>query len=315
MMTEFGFIESLRELFSTLPDNGFEGIGDDCAVYPLECGDALLFTSDTLNENIHFLRSAATPEEIGAKSLMVNLSDVAAMGAQPIATLLAISLPADISEEWAKRFVDGYRRVSAQYGVPLIGGDTTSSSEGIVINVTAIGRTHLSHVKRRSEAQAGDIIFVGGVLGGSAAGLRNILEGKSDTKAAHLHHNPQAQIAEGVWLGERPYVHAMMDLSDGLASDLRHILKASNVGAVVDIENIPTHEDATTEDAVCGGEDYKLLFTVDKESVEEFRTQFSERFGYTPYAVGSIIESEQHEIEWREKGELFYPDWRGFSHF
>ena len=314
-MTEFGFIESLREQFSTLPDNGFEGIGDDCAVYPLECGDALLYTSDTLNENIHFLRDTATPEEIGAKSLMVNLSDVAAMGAQPIATLLAISLPADISEEWTKRFIEGYRRVSVQYGVPLIGGDTTSSSEGIVINITAIGRAHQSHIKRRSAAHAGDIIFVGGVLGGSAAGLRDILAGNTDTEAAHLHHNPQAQIAEGVWLGGRTYVHAMMDLSDGLASDLRHILKASKVGAVVEVENIPTHKDATTEDAVCGGEDYKLLFTVDAKSIEEFRTQFHERFGYTPYAVGHIVESEQHEIEWQEKGEVIHPNWQGFSHF
>lgn len=314
-MTEFGFIESLREQFSTLPDNGFEGIGDDCAIYPLEGGDALLFTSDTLIENIHFLRDAATPEEIGAKSLMVNLSDVAAMGAQPVATLLAISLPANISEEWVKRFIEGYRQVSVQYGVPLIGGDTTSSTEGIVINITAIGRTQQSHIKRRSAAHVGDTIFVGGVLGGSAAGLRNILEGSTDTEATHLHHNPQAQIAEGVWLGKHSCVHAMMDLSDGLASDLRHILKASKVGAVINIEKIPIHKDATIEDAVCGGEDYKLLFTVDEKSTEEFCTQFLERFGYTPYAVGRIIESESYDIEWREGEKVFYPDWQGFSHF
>lgn len=314
-MTEFGFIESLREQFSVLPDNGFEGIGDDCAIYPLEGGDALLFTSDTLIENIHFLRDAATPEEIGAKSLMVNLSDVAAMGAQPVATLLAISLPANISEEWVKRFIEGYRQVSVQYGVPLIGGDTTSSTEGIVINITAIGRTQQSHIKRRSAAHVDDTIFVGGVLGGSAAGLRNILEGSTDTEAAHLHHNPQAQIAEGVWLGKHSCVHAMMDLSDGLASDLRHILKASKVGAVINIEKIPTHKDATIEDAVCGGEDYKLLFTVDEKSVEEFCTQFQERFGYTPYAVGHIIKSESYDIEWREGDKVFYPNWQGFSHF
>ena len=314
-MTEFGFIESLREQFSTLPDNGFEGIGDDCAIYPLEGGDALLFTSDTLIENIHFLRDAATPEEIGAKSLMVNLSDVAAMGAQPVATLLAISLPANISEEWVKRFIEGYRQVSVQYGVPLIGGDTTSSSEGIVINITAIGRTQQSHIKRRSAAHVGDTIFVGGVLGGSAAGLRNILEGSTNTEAAHLHHNPQAQIAEGVWLGKHSCVHAMMDLSDGLASDLRHILKASKVGAVINIEKIPTHKDATIEDAVCGGEDYKLLFTVDEKSTEEFCTQFQERFGYTPHAVGRIIESKSYDIEWREGEKVFYPNWQGFSHF
>ncbi|MBQ7856020.1 MAG: thiamine-phosphate kinase [Alistipes sp.] len=314
-MTEFGFIESLRNLFATLPSNGFEGIGDDCAVYGLGNDEALLFTSDTLNEGVHFLRTEATPEQVGAKSLMVNLSDIAAMGARPIATLLALSLPADCPEGWAESFIEGYRSVAERYGVPLVGGDTTSSLRGITINVTAIGRAPESHIKRRSAARSGDVIFVGGVLGGSALGLRNILDGDGDTAAAHLHHAPQAQVAEGEWLGAQPCVHAMMDLSDGLASDLRHILVASKVGAVVNVEQIPIYEGATIRDAVGGGEDYMLLFTVERSGVEAMRRQFAERFGYEPYAIGEITESPQPEIEWREKGKTFYPDWRGFSHF
>ena len=139
-MTEFGFIDQIRRLFAALPDNGFEGIGDDCAVLPLTDGEALVFTSDLLTEGVHFLRSATTARELGSKSLAVNLSDVAAMGVRPVATLLSIALPRDAAGSWALEFMEGYRALSASYGTPLVGGDTTRSESGITINVTAIGR-------------------------------------------------------------------------------------------------------------------------------------------------------------------------------
>lgn len=314
-MTEFGLIDSLRTMFSTLPDNGFEGIGDDCAVYPITDSEALVFTSDTLCEGVHFLRQGASASEIGGKSLMVNLSDVAAMGARPIATLLAISIPEDCTEEWIKEFTKGYHQVSKQYGVPLIGGDTTSSKHGITINITAIGRAPIHNIKRRSTALPGDKIFIGGALGGSAAGLRDILAGELHTQYASLHRNPQAQIHEGEWLGSQECVHAMMDISDGLASDLLHILKASEVGAEVETSLVPRESGCNIEDAVCGGEDYKLLFTVDNTKAEELCRAFAKQFGYEPIAIGQINSSQEHTISWKRDGELFYPDWRGFSHF
>ena len=144
-MTEFGFIDSIRRLFAELPDNGFEGIGDDCAVLPLGDGTSLLFTADLLTEGVHFLRAATSARELGRKSLAVNLSDIAAMGARPVATLLSLALPADAEDAWTAEFTEGYRELSARYGAALVGGDTTRSAGGITINVTAIGRAAPTH--------------------------------------------------------------------------------------------------------------------------------------------------------------------------
>ena len=139
-MTEFGFIDKICARFAELPLNGFEGIGDDCAVLPVADGDALLFTADLLNEGVHFLRRATSARELGGKALAVNLSDIAAMGGRPVATLLSLALPPDAGETWAEEFMEGYRALSERYGVALVGGDTTRSGQGITINVTAIGR-------------------------------------------------------------------------------------------------------------------------------------------------------------------------------
>ena len=163
----------------------------------------------------------------------------------PVATLLSLSLPADTTDAWATEFMEGYREMSERFGVTLAGGDTTRSTAGIVINVTAIGRADATHIKRRSDARAGDTIFVTGELGASGAGLNDILAGRYDTPAAAIHRNPQPHVAEGLWLGARPEVHAMMDLSDGLASDVRHILERSRCGAIIDVERIPAAEGAT----------------------------------------------------------------------
>ena len=213
-MTEFGFIDRIKDLFATLPDNGFEGIGDDCAILPVGGGESLVFTTDMLAEGVHFLRTATSARELGRKSLAVNLSDVASMGARPIATLLSLSLPDDATGAWAEEFMQGYRELSQEFGVTLAGGDTTRSAAGITINVTAIGRAADTHIKRRSGARPGDVIFTAGALGASGAGLRDILAGRYDTPAAAIHRNPRPQVAEGLWLGRRHEVHAMMDISD-----------------------------------------------------------------------------------------------------
>lgn len=158
-MTEFGFIDRIKDLFATLPDNGFEGIGDDCAILPVGGGESLVFTTDMLAEGVHFLRAATSSRELGRKSLAVNLSDVASMGARPVATLLSLSLPDDATGTWAEEFMQGYRELSQEFGVTLAGGDTTRSAAGITINVTAIGRAADTHIKRRSGARPGDVIF------------------------------------------------------------------------------------------------------------------------------------------------------------
>ena len=313
-MSEFGLIEHIARLFADVDHRGWEAIGDDCTVLPVGGDEALIITTDMLVEGVHFLREATTAEELGRKSLAVNLSDVAAMGLPAVATLLSVALPSNAGEEWAKEFIAGYHSLSKEQGVALVGGDTTASEDKIVINVVAVGRGPLSNVKRRSAAKAGDVIYVGGELGASALGLRDILSGKVDTPNAELHRQPMAQSQEGVWLGGRAEVHAMMDLSDGLASDLCHILRASHCAAEIFVENIPAVE-GDVESAVCGGEDYKLLFTVADDMVEDFERDFEAQFGYRPYRIGRITESVKPEIIWLNKGERITPQWRGFTHF
>lgn len=317
MMTEFGLIEVARRLADTLPAHQFEGIGDDCAVLPIGGGEALCFTADLVVEEVHFLREAMTPEEVARKALHVNLSDVASMGVRPVATLLSVALPrAMMQGEWAERFMQGYIAASAEAGVALIGGDTTASKSHIAINVTAIGRGAESHLKRRSEARVGDVVAVSGPLGGSAAGLRHLLAGQHDTPQAATHRTPTARIEEGVWLGGEEAVHAMMDLSDGLASDLRHILERSSVSAEVEVERIPTAEGATLEEALCGGEDYQLLLTLDAARFEEVAARFEAQFGTPLHAVGHILAAEEEPtLHWKREGATFFADWQGFRHY
>lgn len=311
-MHEFELIAAIRRSCSKLPANGFEGIGDDCAVLPLPGGEALVFTCDALGEGVHFLRAATSPEELGAKALAVNLSDVASMGVRPVATLLALSLPDGLEEEWAERFIDGYTAFAERCDVALIGGDTTRSLDGIALSITAIGRGPLSQLKRRRDARPGDTIFVSDRLGASAAGLRDILEGRLHTPAAAIHRNPLPEIEAGEWLGRRSEVHAMMDISDGIASDLRHILEASEVGAEVELEAVPIAEGATLRDALCGGEDYKLLFTADGTAAESLARDFEAAFGRPLHPIGRISDSG---LVWLRNGRPADETWQGFRHF
>lgn len=316
-MGEFELIAAIRRSCGRLPANGFEGIGDDCAVLPVGGGEALVFTSDALCEGVHFLRRATSPEELGAKTLAVNLSDVAAMGVRPVATLLSLSLPADLDAEWAERFIDGYTQLAERWGVALVGGDTTRSLDGIALSVTAIGRGPAAHLKRRRAARAGDTIFVSDRLGASAAGLRDLLAGRFDTPLAVIHRRPEPEIEAGAWLGARSEVHAMMDLSDGLASDIRHILKESDAGAVIDLSAIPVADGATLDDALGGGEDYKLLLTAAGAAADRLAADFEARFGRPLYAVGRIVAADgaADPLVWLRDGVPVEGNWQGFRHF
>lgn len=312
-MTEFGFIDRIAELFADLPANGFEGIGDDCAVLPLGCGESLVFTADLLTERVHFLRDCTTPRALGRKSLAVNLSDVASMGARPTATLLSLALPPDAAGAWAEEFMLGYRELSEEFRVALVGGDTTRSAAGITVNVTAIGRAADTCLKRRSDARAGDVIFTAGELGASGTGLRDLLAGRGDTPAAAIHRDPRPQVIEGIWLGGRPEVHAMMDLSDGLASDIRHILDRSGVGARIDTELIPVAAGSDLKSAACAGEDYKLLLTADPDAASRLAGDFLHAFGTPLYPIGRITDGGG--LVWLQDGHPAELDWQGFSHY
>lgn len=308
--SEFAFIGDIATMFGKLPHNGFEPIGDDCTVIDMG-DDALVMTTDMLIEDVHFLRAASSAEEVGHKSLMVNLSDVAAMGAKPVATLLSIALPESAQGEWAEGFMRGYYEASHKAGVALVGGDTTASRDKIAINVVAIGRAPKHCIKRRSAAVVGDIIAVTGKVGASSKGLVDIMFGDLDTPAARHHRRAQARITEGEWLGGRCEVHAMMDISDGIASDIKHIMELSKVGANIELKAIPTDYDIRY--ATTGGEDYELLLTVASDKFEELKHDFESATGCQLTAIGTITEGG--ELHWTEDGAPAEIELKGFTHF
>jgi len=260
------------------------GIGDDTAVLALGAGALLLATTDLLIEDVHFRRAWASPYDIGWKAMAVNLSDIAAMGGWPRWALVGLALPPSTEVEAVDAFYAGMREAAAPHGVVIVGGDTSASPQGWMINVTLLGE-HTGVPKLRSTARLGDVVAVTGTLGRAAAGLA-LLEtrtappgisrgARDELTAAHL--RPSARLAEGRWLGEQPGVHAMMDLSDGLTTDLGHICRESGLGARVMVDRLPVApaaqeaaralRHAAIEWATGGGEDYELLFTCDPAAV------------------------------------------------
>ena len=313
---EFGFIDIIKKQFDVPP--GMIGIGDDCAVIP--AGESeFIYSTDMLMEGVHFLRDAASPEDIGWKSLAVNLSDIAAMGGTPMATFLSIALPKDVQGEWAERFIAGYAELSRKFNVPLLGGDTTSSLRDIAINVGVLGRAPLGKSVKRSGASVGHGIYVTGNLGDSAGGLQAILNSWDKTPEVQSliqsHIKPMPRIEEGQALMNTGLIGAMMDISDGVASDLRHILKASGVGAEVHLDRIPTSNnlkwvcDKYMKNAyalaVGGGEDYELLFTA-PAGIEDI-------VDFPIYQIGEIITG--NSLIWMENGNSVDFDIQGFNHF
>jgi len=261
----------MRRLFDTGPGVRL-GIGDDCAILDASPGRPLLVTTDLLVEEIHFRRRYATPADIGWKALAVNLSDVASMGGRPRWALVALACPADVSRGDVLDFCAGLRELASIHGVSIVGGDTSAAPAGWIVNVTLIGEA-LDTPKRRSGARPGDLIAVTGFLGRAAAGLALLERSpreRGELVAAHL--RPVPRVLEGQALGAIPGVTAMIDLSDGLATDLGHVVEESRVGARVELARLPVDEatraagrrlstDATSW-ATSGGEDYELLVTL-----------------------------------------------------
>lgn len=313
---EFGLIDFIKTHFS-VPE-GVTGIGDDCAVMPSGDGE-LLFTTDLLMEGVHFLRNESSPEDVGWKAAAVNLSDIAAMGGVPVATFLSVALPKDALGEWAERFISGYVELSRRFDVPLLGGDTTSSLRDVAINVGVLGRAPYGKSVRRSGAVAGHSIYVTGNLGSSAGGLQAILKGWEMTPEVSSlissHMKPMPRLSEGQALLETGLTGAMMDVSDGIASDLRHILKASGVGASVDLDSLPMADELRSvclkygQDAhklaASGGEDYELLFTAPRE-IENL-------LDFPVYRIGEIVPGDS--LIWMWNGNAMDLDIKGFNHF
>lgn len=310
---EFGLIEEISR--SITPPPGILGIGDDCAVIPQLSGMETLVSSDMLIEGTHFLMDDITAYRLGWKSAAVNISDIAAMGGRCTGSFLSYALPKGMQKEWMEEFFRGYNEVSTIYGCPLLGGDTTSSPDRLCISVTVIGECPAGTSRKRSDAREGDLICVTGPLGDSAAGLQVILQGcERDEDAQTLierHYLPRPRIREGMAIAATEGAHAMMDISDGIGSDLRHILKASGCGAEIDTASIPMSEELKRKCsalgwdalklAISGGEDFELLFTISEEAEKTLDIEH--------FVIGRI--SSGHELVWKGSDK----DYTGYSHF
>lgn len=256
-------------------DNLVQGIGDDCAVYRIAQGRVSLLTTDTLVEGIHFDSSWHPADLLGRKAASVNISDIAAMGGSPQFALLSLGISHACTQEWIDSFLDGFRSVLEEYHIVLIGGDTVKSGERFMVSVTVIGEMAEGDVCYRSGAKVGDLVWVSGCLGEAAAGLelcRNSCDDKDQySPLVKAHLDPEPKVILGMSLARSGLVHAMMDLSDGVATDLAHICRASDVRAEIEASAIPLSEAVLAAAAeleydplnfaLQGGEDYQLVFT------------------------------------------------------
>ena len=325
---EFAFINRFESKFDQMIKDSDMGIGDDCAVVSINETQNHVITTDLLIEDIHFLKTEISPFELGYKSLAVNLSDIAAMGAKPLYSFLSIGIPTNTDIDYLDRFMEGYHKLSQKYNVPLMGGDTTKSPDKIVINVAVIGISEKENTHLRSMACSGDLVCVTDNLGDSAAGL-NILLNKIEQTSVHKklikqHHLPEPNILEGMWLAKHKQVHAMMDISDGISSDLKHILKASQKSADIHLDKLPISNELNSiakkenwnaqEIAASGGEDYKLLFTVDAEGFDKLNADFEKEFNKPLYLIGEINEGRS-EISWFKNKQKLAISKMGFDHF
>jgi len=309
-VTEF---ELIAKLTKSLPvnDTVVTGPGDDCAVLDFGLPEKLfLFKTDAVVEGVHFTRETP-PEKIGRKALGRCLSDIAAMAGTPAAALVTIGLPKKFDPEFIAKIYDGLNALAQTFGVAIVGGETTANPGGIFISVALLGTVERGKQILRSGARVGDAIFVTGELGGSLSGK-------------HLDFEPR--ITEARWLAENFTVHAMADLSDGLAGDLRHILTASRVGAELLKTAIPISRAAKLQSrqsssvkpplvaALTDGEDFELLFTVAGKDAVKLLDAWKQKFPKLKLScIGKIVTGEG--ITLRDKNGVQKLDARGYAHF
>jgi len=309
-MNEF---ELIARLTRALPTNEFvvTGADDDCAVLDLGLADKLiLFKTDAVVEGFHFTREMP-PEKIGRKALARGLSDIAAMAGTPAAALVTIALAEKFDAEFVAKIYDGLNALAREHDVAIVGGETTTNPERILISISLLGTVPRGKQVLRSGAKTSDAIFVTGELGGS-------LEEK------HLDFEPR--LAEARWLAEHFSIHAMLDLSDGLAGDLRHILRGSGVGAELLKSAIPVSRMAKLRArqssaakpafaaALTDGEDFELLFTVASKSAVKLLDAWKKQFPDLKLScIGKIVAGD--EILIRDKSGSHKLNAHGYVHF
>lgn len=325
---EFGLISRIAAgVFA--PDNVITGIGDDAAVTVTGQGMQLLTSTDMLLEDVHFRRRWHDPYRLGRKSLAVNISDIAAMGAIPRWALLSLAMPSDLPLNFLDDFTRGFLSMAGEHGVTLIGGDTCSSRSGLVISVTVMGEQLPALILRRSGARPGDDVWVTGTLGDAAMGLK-LLEDDGLTQAGEgmdflvsRQLDPTPRSAAGLALAGSGLVTAMIDISDGILADFGHIAEMSGVGATLRLNDLPVSVPFRTAVrafpqfphhlVLSGGEDYELCFTAAPIHREKI-TELLKKCSLAGMPVGIVTSSPEVQVLGAD-GASFLPKKQGFNHF
>ncbi len=326
MLSEFEFLNNLKK------QHQLSHIGDDAAVIPKDSKTDLVITTDLLIENIDFKLDWSKPEFVGHKALAVSISDIVAMGAKPVWSLLSIGIPNEIwNSNFVKAFYEGYMVLANKCSVQLVGGDVSKSPNDIFIDSIVIGEVTKGKAIMRSTAKAGDSIFVTGELGGASAGLQMLESGSRFETSTDKWQKSLLlkQLKPIPYLGSslNEFANSMIDISDGLSSDLLHICKSSKLGARIYADKVPidgyisNFVGANSKDirsknvdildfALSGGEDFELLFTVSQSKIEKFTEKFSDKF----YHIGEITQDTEN-IELIVNGESTSLVPNGFVHF
>ena len=308
---EFGFIKRISRGCLIRPQNVIKAIGDDAAAFIPEPGQVILVTTDLLVERIHFLRDATSGFNLGYKALSVNLSDIAAMGGIAREAFISIAVPENCLIEYLEDLYNGIKTLAAEFDVNLLGGDTTRSKADLIINISVVGYAFEKEILYRNTAQHGDIICTTGFLGDSRAGLyliiNDIKADSNELKALlNAHVIPKQYLREGRFLALQDGVHAVIDVSDGLSSDIGHIAEESNVGIRLYSEKIPVSNNLIkfcarfdfdpVEYALAGGEDYTLLCTISPDKADHVAANYLKRFRNPLYQIGEITDSGKMEL-------------------
>ncbi|MCU0592302.1 MAG: thiamine-phosphate kinase [Desulfobacterales bacterium] len=308
---EFGFIRRIRRGCLIRPEGVIQGIGDDAAAFRTDGRLVSLVTTDLLVERVHFLRHAISGRDLGHKSLAVNLSDIAAMGGTAREAFVSIAIPDGCELAYLEDIFQGMKDLARNYAVNILGGDTTFSRSDLIINVAVYGMVAENEMLTRAAARPGDVIFCTGCLGDSRAGLHLILEGAPvDTPELQAllaaHCRPEPHLREGRLLAAAPGVRAAIDVSDGLSSDLGHIVEESRAGARVYAARLPISDNlrffcrrfgrSPLDYALSGGEDYTLLLTAAAGSAGAIAGAFQTAFGRPLTAIGEITDTARMEL-------------------
>ncbi len=330
-MNEREIIECIAGRSYTQRPDLIQSIGDDCAVVQKDRDTVWLLTMDTLIESVHFNTAWHPPALLGRKTISVNASDIASMGGLPRFALLSLGAPKPVDDAWIREFSKGMETACRDYGCLVIGGDTVYSPHGYSISLTLTGEAPLQKVVYRNGAQPGDQIWVSGFLGEAAAGLelyqhdRASVEQYADLYKAHL--DPLARVELGTALASLERIHSMMDISDGIATDLAHLCKRSGVGARIESRRLPisTATYLACEElslspaslAVRGGEDFELLFTAPPSASSVIR-EIGRKLNIGLTIIGDIVEGEDIRLSSLdavgvETCEIL--NYQGFDHF